>query len=340
MLSGVVNDNIINRRYRLLTDTEDLIAISTPDRVRKYVNRAYSVFFNKSESDLVGTSFIDDFPLEKKKFYGEFISQMTPANPTIFTLQKSGNPGNEKWIHWKENGIYDDDGNLAEILTVGRNVDDIINARQQKEEAVTLLKAYREAIDTNVICSITDEKGIIRYANKRFCEVSKYSAEELIGRSHNIINSGFHPREFFVEMWQTILSGTMWQGEIRNKAKDDSIYWVKTVIIPINNPNKQINSFLSLRILITKNKEQEEERSRYLKSLENMLFMVSHELRQPITKCMGLLNILEESKPDDIDEYNEMVRHLMQSANELDNYSRKMNDYLQENKDFSNRIKQ
>jgi PAS domain S-box-containing protein len=328
--------NIIERRYQLLTQTDDLIAISTPDRIRKYVNAAYCHFFEKSEAELVGTSFVDEFSEDKKKFYWEFKKQLTPENPSIFTVIKSGPVRNEKWIHWKENGIYDDNGELIEIITVGRNVDETIKTKVQQEVVTNMLKAYRDAIDSNIICSITDKKGIITYANKQFCKVSQYSSSELLGKSHNIINSGYHSKDFFGDMWDTILSGKMWEGDIRNRAKDGTIYWVSTVIIPVVNEEKEIESFLSLRVQITEKKQYEEERANYLRSLEDMIFMVSHELRKPITRCKGLLEILQNDIPEE-EEYFTMIDYMIQSVKELDKYSLKMNDYLQDNRDEANR---
>ncbi len=327
----MTDQSTIDKRFHFLFESQDLIAISTPERIRKHVNKSYCNFFGKNESELVGTCFVDDFPDEKKEFYSEFIKQMSPENPNICTVQKTGEPGNERWIYWTENGIYDNSGQLVEILSVGRDRHEIITTKSQKEDISNLLVAYRDAIDSNIICSITDKRGVINYVNKQFCEVSKYTAEELIGKSHNIINSGYHPKEFFTEMWQTISNGNMWHGEIRNVAKDGSYYWVKTVIIPVKDSSKKITSYLSLRVLITERKQIEEERIKYLSSLEDLIYMVSHELRKPITNCMGILDLMQQSIPKE-EELKHMVNYMMESAKELEHYSSKMNDYLQNNK--------
>ncbi len=118
------------------------------------------------------------------------------------------------------------------------------------------LIAFQQAINLSIISSVTDKSGIITSVNKKFCEISQYNEEELIGKSHRIINSGYHTKDFFKEMWMTINSGKSWTGEIRNKAKDGSYYWVETVIVPVF-INNVIEEFLSLRILITSRKEAE-----------------------------------------------------------------------------------
>src|ERR1035437_1790263 len=161
-----------------------------------------------------------------------------------------------------------------------------IGGHSQKE-LLRLLQAYRQAIDESIISSITDIKGIIIYANKKFCEVAKYSEKELIGKNHRIINSAFHTKEFFKDMWETINNGNVWHNEIKNKAKDGTCYWVDTVIIPIKNEKGEIIQYLSLRMLIDDKKKAEAERKEYIQSLEEMLFMTNHEVRQPIAHCMG-----------------------------------------------------
>ena len=122
--------SIIERRYNILTGTDDMIAILTPGRVRKHVNKSYCTFFGKSATELIGTSPIDSFHDSKKKFYHSFIMGMSPKTPSIETVQKSGPNDNDRWIHWIENGIYDAQGNLTEILTIGRDVDEKINVKK------------------------------------------------------------------------------------------------------------------------------------------------------------------------------------------------------------------
>ncbi|MBS1521573.1 MAG: PAS domain S-box protein [Bacteroidetes bacterium] len=168
-------------------------------------------------------------------------------------------------------------------------------------EIVNSLAAYHKAVDHAAIVSVTNKRGEIVFANDIFCEISQYSREELIGQDHRIINSGFHSSEFFGQMWKDITQGKVWHGEIRNKAKDGTLYWVDTIISPILTESGEISQFLSIRTLITERKKLEEERERLIADLlekQNELmqfnFIISHNLRTPVGNIIGLTGLLKE----------------------------------------------
>lgn len=131
-----------------------------------------------------------------------------------------------------------------------------------ENQLVNKLKNIQYALNESAIVAITDKTGVLTFVNDRFCETSKYSREELIGSYQNIVNSGYHSREFFKEMWRTIGNGKIWQGEIKNRAKDGTFYWVDTTIVPFLNEKGKPYEYIAIRYEITQRKEYEEKLKR------------------------------------------------------------------------------
>ena len=155
------------------------------------------------------------------------------------------------------------------------------------------------ALDQAAIVATTDTKGLITYVNDKFCEISKYSREELIGQDHRIINSAYHPKEFIRDLWVTIANGRIWRGEIRNRAKDGSIYWVDTTIVPFLDERGKPFQYMAIRYEITERKRTEEllREQAALARLGQMAAVVAHEVKNPIAGIRGALQVIASRMP-------------------------------------------
>ena len=191
---------------------------------------------------------------------------------------------------------------VAYVRLVERWTTEMSDTNDALHASVRRLQDIQYALDQSAIVAATDQTGKITYANDKFCEISKYSREELVGQDHRIINSGYHPKEYIRTLWRTIAQGHVWRGELRNRAKDGSLYWVDTTIVPFVNEQGKPWQYLAIRYDITARKLAEERLrdEAALTQLGRLSAVVAHEVRNPLAALKGSLQVLASRMPGDV----------------------------------------
>jgi len=186
------------------------------------------------------------------------------------------------------------------------NNEHILKSRSMAvEKALHELKEQKFALDAHAIVGITNIEGTITYVNQKFVDISGYSKEELLGSNHRILNSGYHPRIFWTEMFQTVMQGEVWHGLVKNIAKDGRYYWVQTTIVPFLDEHRNIISYTAIRMDVTEQVHTQEalvvakEKAEVAAQTKaEFLASMSHEIRTPMNGVLGMLSLLKNSNLD------------------------------------------
>jgi PAS domain S-box-containing protein len=196
------------------------------------------------------------------------------------------------------------------------------------------LQDQKEALDHAAIVAATDRAGLITYVNANFCRISEYTAEELLGQSHRIINSSVHSKDFFIDLWKVISEGRVWRGDICNKAKSGKLYWVKTTIVPFLNWDGSPYQYLSIRQDITDLKAAEkiilDQQTKMvsaskLSALGELSSALTHEINNPLAVILGraemILAALSGPNPS-LDNIRSMVESIQVTSQRIEKIMR------------------
>lgn len=335
---AIVREKILMISFIVLTSILLLFAILGVSKQKKETKKKENeleIVFNRINDAVVSVdsewkyTFLNDsalrtHPMGRKETLGRVIWDVHPEmKGTIFWDKYHEAMITKKVIEvesyyvpmdtWFSVKIYPSDDGLTIFY---KDITQKKRADKQLLESIKEVEDYKFALDETSIVAITDHRGAITYVNEHFCKISKYSSEELIGKDHRIINSGFHPKDLIKNLWHTIANGKIWKGELKNKAKDGTVYWVDTTIVPFLNNQGKPYQYIAIRTDITERKANE---SRLLEmnanlqkhakelamsnaDLEQFAYVASHDLQEPLRMVTSFLTQLEKKYTNIIDE--------------------------------------
>ena len=262
--------------------SEDAIISKTLNGTITAWNPGAERLFGYSASDAVGRPMQMLLPRERAREELDILARVGRGERVEhFETVRVRKDGREIDVSVTISPIKDAQGSIVGASNIARDISDrrrsqdaLTQSLATNEQALRELADQKFALDQHASVAITDVEGTITYANERFCAISKYSKEELIGRNHRILNSSYHPREFFEHMYDTIAGGKVWHDEIRNLAKDGSIYWADTTIVPFVDVNGKPRQYVAIRTDITERKRAEDALSEQAKILDLAQVMV------------------------------------------------------------------
>jgi methyl-accepting chemotaxis protein len=242
-----------------------------PDGTIVKINQQFVTTTGFQEEDLIGKNLMMFVPEMEKKAFTEMWDRLLQGVPYRGEARRQIKNGEEKWLVATYTPAYDNHNKIFKIIYLGQDITETkklqIETLKKSEE---LNKIYKEMetqnsiINSVAIVSKTDVKGNITYVNDEFLKWSKYTKEELIGKNHRILKSGHQSDEIFKDMWRTIANGKIWRGEIKNRAKDGSYYWVDSIIAPVMGDNGKPKEYIAQRFVINDKKAMEEELERFV----------------------------------------------------------------------------
>lgn len=323
-LEGVFSDL---EQQKIALDKSAIVAITDIQGNITYVNDKFCEISRFPREELLGQNHrIINSGYHSHEFFVDLWKTISSGKVWSGEIKNRAKDGTYYWVSTTIVPYLNDAGRPYQFVAIRFD----ITAQKISEET---MRQQKIALDESAIVAITDLKGDITYVNDKFCEISKYSREELIGKNHRIINSGLHPAEFFQDLWKTIYSGKVWTGEIRNRAKDGTYYWVSTTIVPYLLENGKPYQFVAIRFDITKQKEMESDLIARTRQLEDFCFIVSHNLRGPLANLLMLNSMIEASTT--YEEQKMFVERLSKPVHVLNELFNELVESLQVRQDTS-----
>ena len=290
-------------------DQHAIVAITDVQGTITYVNEKFCAISKYSKEELIGQNHrILNSGHHPKEFFQQMYRSIVNGKVWHDEINNRAKDGSLYWVDTTIVPFTGKDGKPRQYVAIRADITERKRAEEMAKKSLVATEAalkeladQKFALDQHAIVAITDVHGTITYVNEKFCAISKYSKEELIGQNHRILNSGHHPKEFFQRMYRTIANGRVWHEEIKNRAKDGSYYWVDTTIVPFLGAGGKPRQYVAIRADITERKlveealkESVETSERALKELADQKFALDQHAIVAITDVQGTISYVNE----------------------------------------------
>ena len=265
--------------YRKILDEAAIVATTNVKGNITYVNDKFCQISQYSREELIGqTHRLLKSDVHPDSLYKNLWQTISRGGIWHGELKNRAKDGSYYWVNATIMPFLNEKGKPHTYMTIRFDITLQKNFERRLKTQIMELNDYKFAIDTAAIVAITDIKGRITYVNDKFCQISQYSREELIGQYHRILNSAHHSPDYIRQMWLTIAKGNVWRNEFRNQAKDGSCYWVDTTIVPFLDSTGKPYMYLTIRFDISNQKRLEEDLRSHQAHLEEKVAERTHEL--------------------------------------------------------------
>ncbi|MFC9598175.1 PAS domain-containing protein [Peribacillus butanolivorans] len=251
-------NELVDLMYAL--DESTIVAFTDEKGKIQSINKKFCEVSQYSAAELIGKDHrIINSGYHSKEFMRNLWRTISTGSVWRGEIKNRAKDGTYYWVDTTIVPFLNEIGSPYKYLAIRKEITEYKRVVEELKKSVNKLVDFQFALDASSIVAITDQRGTIKFVNDQFCQISEFSKEELIGQNHRIINSGFHSREFFNDLWRTISSGKVWKGEIKNKTKGGTYYWVGTTIVPFLDEHNKPYQYLAIRYEVTKRKIAEEE---------------------------------------------------------------------------------
>jgi two-component system NtrC family sensor kinase len=245
--------------YRCIVETaSEGVWMFDAESITTFANCRMAEMLGYTVEEMLGRSLFEFIDAEAREIAESYVQRRRQGIRERHDFKFTRKDGSHLWAIVSATPTFDAEGNFSGVLRMITDISDRKQAEAELRQTLQELEFEKFALDQSAIVSNTNDSGVITYVNDQFCELFKYSREELIGKTHKLVNSGYHPAEFFKQLWSTIRQGKVWRGEMKNQAKDGTLFWLDTTIVPFLNTKGEPHQYVAIRKDITQRKHAEE----------------------------------------------------------------------------------